>query len=450
MHSKLNRLCATLSTTLIVMGLAAPASAEVYSIYVGPKGSAAYETAKAKADDATVFAQRTLHKALGQAAELLQTGAHTASVFVAQGEYRGKAKQGIWVLPVIDNPEATLHLIGGCNDDFSARQPFAWVTGLVTAEGRNGALLQITKKSRLKELVVSGFLFDAAPSNSYDAKSNSLLKGSSRTYTLLSLSLIQTDHLVVDSNIFLNGAHGAFDPQVTPLSSESVVDVTNNCFLNTVKATSTQAVSFRGNTLAEINFRNNSFLLNWPYNPDATSSNVSAINLYHSDGCRTLNVEHNIFAYNPGGAMQHDWPEDRMPEVNISDNLFHMNSGLFKDGEAGGGVIVGKLGLNPKYLILDLETVEDDFDYTVDNNVVMDPEIPIALLDLDAADSYSVERKNTVLNDVRQLFGLNQDGGTVAIANYAPAMVYNAAVPPVPTAEAAKKYGFQTARLWQP
>ncbi|MEE8302506.1 MAG: hypothetical protein V3S24_08745 [Candidatus Tectomicrobia bacterium] len=430
--------------------VASPVLANDYVIYVAPKNTTAYENAGAKANDTTVFAQRTFHRALTQAADLLQSGSHTVTVVVAQGQYFGKAKQGIWVVPVIDNPEGTLRIVGGFNEDFSARQPFLWVSELITAEGRNGALIQITKKSRLKELVISGFLFDAAPSNKYDARTNSILKGQSRTYTLLSFSLLQTDHLVVDSNIFINGAHGALDPYITPLSPNTIVDITNNFFINTIKTTSTEATSFRGNTVLELNFRHNSFLLNWPYNPDATSSNVSAINLYHSGGCQTLNLEGNLFAYNPGGALQHDWPEDRMPEINLRDNLFHMNAALFGEGADNAGVIAGKFGLNPKYLILDLETVEDDFDYTVDGNVVMDPQIPIALADLQAADSYGVQRQNTIINDVRRLFGLNQDGGTVAIANYAPAMVYNPQVPPFPTVEAAKAYGVQPGVLWNP
>ncbi|MFQ5569888.1 MAG: hypothetical protein ACE5G0_09450 [Rhodothermales bacterium] len=437
---------------LLMLAVLVPptAQADSYVIYVAPKNTSAYEVAQQKADDTLIFAERTFHRALTKAASLLQSGPHTVTVVVAQGQYFGKAKQGIWVVPVIDNPEGTLRIVGGFNDDFTARQPFLWVSELITAEGRNGALLQITKKSRLKELVISGFMFDAAPSNAYDQKTNSILKGQSRTYPLVSFSLLHTDHLVVDSNIFINGAHGAFDPYIAPLTPEAVVDITNNFFINTIKTTSTQATSFRGNTVHEINFRHNSFLLNWPYNPDPTSSNVSAINLYHKEGCRQLNVEGNLFAYNPGGAMQHDWPEERMPGVNISNNLFHMNAGLFEDGADDAGVIAGKFGLNPKYLILDLETVEDDFGYTVDGNVVMDPKIPIALADLQAADSYGVQRKNTILNDIRRLFGLNQDGGTVAIANYAPALVYNPKVAPLPTVEAARAYGVQPAKLWKP
>ena len=82
-----------------------------------------------------LFAERTLHRALTRAAELLQSGEHTVKVFVAQGAYNGKAGQGTWVIPAIDNPAATLHILGGYNDDFSGRQPFSLLSVLVTAEG---------------------------------------------------------------------------------------------------------------------------------------------------------------------------------------------------------------------------------------------------------------------------------------------------------------------------
>ena len=111
----------------------------------------------------------------------------------------------MWVVPVIENPLATLHIIGGYNDDFSGRQPFALITELTTIYGRDGAILQFTKKSSLKELVVSGLLFDAAASNKYDQRSNSILKGQSRSYPLLSFSMLKTSHLVVADNIFMNG-----------------------------------------------------------------------------------------------------------------------------------------------------------------------------------------------------------------------------------------------------
>ncbi len=434
----------------LMTGLAPVCRPDTYVVYVAPRDSPASAVAKSKADGATVFAERRLHRALTKAAELLQSGPHTVNVLVAPGAYPGKIRAGVWVLPPINNPQGSLRLIGGFNDDFTGRQPFRRLSRLVTVEGRDGALLQISRKSALKQLVISGFVFDAAPSNKYDAKTNSLLKAQSRSYPLISFSQLKTSHLVVDSNIFLNGAHGAFDPYIAPLSPDTVVDISNNFFMNNIKTMTPAATAARGLIVKQIHLLHNSFLLSWPFNPDPTSSNVSAIELYHKDGCQQLTIESNIFAFNPGGAMQHDWPEDRMPALAIRNNLFYMNSALFKDGNAENGVFAGKFGTNPKYLLLDIETVEDDLDYDVEGNVSLDPKITIAMADLKAADSYSVERKDTVMNDIRRLFGLNQDGGTVAIANFAPALVFSTHALPLPAEQQAKAFGVQPNQLWKP
>ncbi len=98
--------------------------------------------------------------------------------------------------------------------------------------------------------------------------------------------------------------------------------------MNNIKTMTPAATAARGLIVKQINLLHNSFLLSWPFNPDPTSSNVSAIELYHKDGCQRLTIEGNIFAFNPGGAMQHDWPEDRMPDLAIRNNLFYMNSAL--------------------------------------------------------------------------------------------------------------------------
>ena len=86
----------------------------------------------------------------------------------------------------------------------------------------------------------------------------------------------------------------------------------------------------------------------------------------------------------------------------------------------------------------------------MEGNVSLDPKITIAMADLKAADSYSVQRKDTVMNDIRRLFGLNQDGGTVAIANFAPALVFSTHALPLPTEQQAKSFGVQPNQLWKP
>jgi len=428
----------------------APAMADNYLIYVAPRDTAAATAAGGKANGAAVFAEYSLQKALDKAGALLSApGTHSASLLVAGGDYAGKAGSGIWTVPPIKNAQGTLRIVGGYANDFASRQPFKNLSRLTTNMGRNQGILQLSKDSQLKEFVVSGLLFDAALSNKYDARTNSILKGSSRTVPLMNFGILRTDHLVIADNIFINGAHGAFDPYIAPVSADTVVDITNNFFINTIKTIQIGAgIGFKNNTVKEVNLRHNTFLLNRPYNPDTTSSNVSAVTLYHKDGARQLNIEDNIFAYNPGGAMQHDWKEDRMPGISLKRNLFFMNAGLFADGKADAGVFVGKFGPNAKYLIVGLNTAADDFGYTVADNVAFDPKIPIALLPLKSVDSASVERQNTVINDVRRIFGQNQDGGTVAIKNYAPAMAFDINTLPLPLEEKAKLYGVQTNALW--
>ena len=114
-----------------------------------------------------------------------------------------------------------------------------------------------------------------------------------------------------------------------------------------------------------------------------------------------------------------------MSDVTLQGNLFYMNGGLFGQGAQDAAVIAGKFGPSGVYRLIDLATMEDDLDYDGGGNVSMDPEINLAMAPLGAADSYGVERKNTVLNDIRRLFGLTQDGGTVAIANFAPKMAFD-------------------------
>lgn len=439
------RLIASLAL-LATMGTAAPTMAEDYVILVAGRDTPAAAYAETQANDQGVFFERRLFRALNRASEILgQGGAHTVSILVAAGQYPGQTGTGVWEIPSVQNAEGRLRILGGFNDDFSGRQPFGLLSELVTQEGRPGAFLTVGRRSELKQLVISGLMFDAAPSNKYDARSNSILKGTSRTYPLIAFQQLKVEHLVVADNIFLNGAHGAFDPAIGGVPG-SVVDIQNNLFLNTIKVMKPAAMS--GGQHVALNLRNNSFILNWPYNPDATSSNVGVLELYHSDGYRTLTIEDNLFAFNPGGAMQHDWAPDRMGDITIRNNLFHANGSLFSTSSPEEGVIVGKFGPNPTYLSLDLITIEDDLDYDVSGNVSMDPGISLAMAPLQAVDSDAVQRDETLINDVRRILGMNQSGGAVPIANYAPRMTYYEGVPVFPTNPDATRYGVQPQNLW--
>jgi hypothetical protein len=442
MMTRMNLLAAA-----VVLGVASTALADTFTIYVAARDSEAHKAAEKLVDEKSSFWFAKLPKAMQKAVDLLQGSNHQVRILMAQGQ-----EGGLYAMPNgLDASKATFHLLGGWCPDWKTRDPFQCPTEILAGEGRPQAFFSFGgNKTMFQELVISGFVLDAAPSNKYDAKTNSLLKGSSRTIPLLSLSQVVVNHLVIADNVFLNGAHRAFEVYHSPMSNETTVDIQNNFFLNNVIPLKFAPAGYKGFKTKAINFRNNSVILNWPFNPDKTSSDVGALTLYHKDCCTELNIEKNLFAYNPGGAMQHDWPESRMQKLRINENLFFLNATLFDNAKPEAGFFVGKFGPNPLYAVVNVGPgLQDDYSYEMKGNVVMDPKVPVALVDLQAADSSSVTAKKTVMNDVRGLFGLNKEGGTVAIANYAPRMGLDLKNLPFPAEEKARGYGVQAAQVFK-
>jgi hypothetical protein len=420
--------------------------AETYKIYVAERDSAAHKAAEALADGKTSFWVPKLAKGFEKAVELLNGTDNQVEVRVAQGQ-----QAGLWALPNgLPASKAKLWLLGGHCADWKKRDPFGCPTELLGGDSRPTALLGFGgNKTQLSELVISGFVFDTAQSNKYDARTNSLLKGSSRTVPLLALSQVVVGHLVISDNVFLNSAHRAFEVYHSPASNETTVDIDNNFFLNNIIPLKFEPAGYKGFKTKAIRFTHNSVILNWPFNPDRDSSNVGALELYHRDCCGEMVIEDNLFAYNPGGAMQHDWPVNRMGKLALRNNLFFMNATLFGDARPEAGVFTGKFGPNPKHQVIALGAhPEDDYPYQFEGNVSFDPKVPVALVDLQAADSSSVTAKKTVMNDVRGMFGANKEGGTVAIKNFAPRMGLDLEHLPFPAEPKAEKYGVQRNRAF--
>ncbi|MBL8923933.1 MAG: hypothetical protein JNJ54_34070 [Myxococcaceae bacterium] len=437
-----------LRSTLIALAIcASPAWAETFTIYVAARDSDAHKAAEKLVDDKTTFWFAKLAKAIPRAVELIDKSDATVRVYMAQGQ-----EAGLYVFGNgLNGQKAKLHILGGWCPDWKTRDPFQCPTELIASDGRPDGFFNFGgNKTQFDELVLSGFVFDAAPSNKYDAKTNSLLKGTSRTIPLIQLKQVVVNHLVISDNVFLNGAQRAFEVYHSPASNETVVDIQNNFFLNNIIPLKFAPALYKGNKTKVINFKNNSVILNWPYNPDPTSGNVGALELSHKDCCSELVIENNLFAFNPGGAMQHDWPEARMPKLRINNNLFFMNATLFGNDKPEAGFFTGKFGPNPSHQIINWGPgLVDDFGYEMKGNVVMDPKVPVALVDLQAADSSAVTAKKTVMNDLRGMFGINKEGGTVAIKNYAPRMGLDLKNLPVPAEEKAKAFGVQASLVYK-
>ena len=216
----------------LLLALAMPASASptpdrtwdpptnpTHLVIVAPRGTTAYANAQGIENGNTVFAERALWRGLNKAAELLNEGGErVVHVAIAEGVYEGQFDQGVWKVPKIENANGTLRIMGGYNEDFSGRQPFGLPVRLQTIYGRDGAILQFEERSDLRELVVSGLLLDAAPSNAYDQRTNSLKKGESRHEPLVTFGRMASERLILVDNIFMNGDRRAMNLTWAPAS----------------------------------------------------------------------------------------------------------------------------------------------------------------------------------------------------------------------------------------
>ncbi|MEO1479543.1 MAG: hypothetical protein AAFV01_13290, partial [Bacteroidota bacterium] len=102
-----------------------------------------------------------------------------------------------------------------------------------------------------------------------------------------------------------------------------------------------------------------------------------------------------------------------------------------EDASDDTGVLVGKFGPNPRYLIIDLYGVEDDTDYDGGGNVILDPDIPVDL-------AFYQESE------------MEEDWAEIYVDSYAPRMVLEPGNYPFPGEPEAQKFGVQSAEVYQP
>ncbi|MBL4615256.1 MAG: hypothetical protein JKY27_10345 [Magnetovibrio sp.] len=356
-------------------------------ILVGAKGSAAYDTAKARANKTTIFAAKSVTKAFKTAGQqIMACGDCTVNIKIAAGDYFGKAKTGHWLFPDVVAPGVRLRIVGGYDDSFTSRAPFQNQSRLITAQDRSRPVIQFAgRKHALKELYLSGLTFDVAPGNKYDSRNNSLLKGTSSLYPILAFGYLTTDRLVVAENIFLNGAHTVAQPLIRAMSNDAEILVRNNLIMNTVMAWRVNSPSGKL-MIKRYGFENNSFILNWPYNPDPGTSNPGTLEIGNKYAAKLVDITKNLFAYNAGGAIHAQWDDVKGPPVAITENLFWGNGALFAVLDPDMAAVVGKFNGSARYLPLSADDAED-FEWDVEDNAAFDPKLHVQVKPFLAAGS---------------------------------------------------------------
>ena len=404
------------------------------------EGRDACEDAAAAAGD-DVQCARHLTKAFMVASEAMAAGgAMTVTLKLAGGEYRGDMDGGNYAMPVFSNPQAHLVIEGGYDASFSARDPWGTPTQFLTTEARGGAYWTVGRNTKTASLTVDGILWDMQASNKYDAKSNSLQKGGSSTHKVIKFNYWELGALTFKNNVFLNAPHRVTETLVRAADANMTITWDNNIFLNNVIPLKLESARFR-NKPKLVTVKNNSFILNWSYNPDPTTGNPGSLDMGSRDAADEVVIENNLFYGNFGGAIQ--IAPDNAPTVSIKNNNFVGNGLLHGNAKPEASVVISvrNAGMNPLHGVDYIEDITDMTSGDGTGNVSVNPGLGIAMAtSVQTVDNASIKPGDTWENAVNRILGRNLDGGSVAIKDYAPKQMWNADAV-FPTQEAAKAYG---------
>jgi hypothetical protein len=400
--------------------------------------------AQASAEDLTISVapKEQLFRAFDRASEhLASCQMCVVTIKVVGSEQVGKAQVGQWVFPETIAPGATLRILGGYDEAFASRAPFAHPTVLVTSERRSGPVLEFQgKRTALKELHLSGFAIDVGAGNRYDATSGALQKGASSSWPILAFGSIAVERLIIADNVFVNAANGVAGPRINAASSASEIIVRNNVFLNNVYCWQVVGLP-RQPIVQRYLIEGNSFIRNHPYNPDATTSNPGTLEIGNKDSAGRVEIRQNLFAYNSGGAIFPQWDDTLGPPMAIAENLFYQNGALFENEGEGKGAIVGKFNGSANHGSFSPEEIEKDFSWDTRGNVVVDPQLALvpAPAQTERPDEEEPKEDSSGVEIVR-----NQ-----AVDTYAPRWAASLQELPFPQA-AAKPYGAAPSRVVTP
>jgi len=387
--------------TINIANISNVSASSYYEILVAPKKSDAYVNAKELSNESTIWAERKIHKAFKRASSLLtKCSSCNVTIKIASGVYEGFGRTGQWLFPETNAPKSNLYILGSYDDSFNERHPFDAPSMLKVTENRSKPVISFEgRKNAYNILKISGFLIDAAPGNSYDASTNSLLKGTSNSDKMIRFGSMELDRLLISDNIFLNAANGVSEPLVRAASKKSEIVISNNFFINNLFAWRVKS-AYGKNIFSKHIIKGNSFILNWPYNPDTSTALPGTLEIGNKNDVKHVIIKENLFAYNVGGAISPEWTDSRGPKVTMEKNLFFENGSLFGTKDSDNGVAVGKFNGAAVHSIYNIEDIEDDFEWTVLNNISADPNLRIAIPKLKSLqDKDESEEKNDEKSD---------------------------------------------------
>ncbi|MCB1049137.1 MAG: hypothetical protein H6510_08855 [Acidobacteria bacterium] len=267
------------------------------------------------------------------------------TLHLSAGQYHGKGGSGHWEIS-----QDGLTLLGGYNDDFSARNPFENITLLAFDNspenktkrfgGPDFKAIERADRKPIKGLVLDGLTFDGGNRNTYreDPQNPSMKLDSTPGDFLLHLKIAGGSKAVIRNCTFLNpGKSAAVMAQGEP---DSELLCSNNVFVNGVyHHMIVGRLSSKSPNRMKVQVENNSFLFSWQ-----VSANGEGVVVYPFTD---ISFKNNVFAFGDSSAIVNDRYEEMIDNrgtktkgvnktVRIDDNQFFMwKRGLYGWVEAG-------------------------------------------------------------------------------------------------------------------
>lgn len=236
-----------------------------------------------------------------QALEKCESG---DSIHVAEGEYFGKLKIGMWKIDT-----TFISLIGGYDKEFKERNPWTHPTLLYCPPDFKGTMrggYTVFGEGDHTGAVVDGFIFDKKTNNVYRANGDiDRDKSDAREHLWLFYPGV-----IIRNNVFLNGNGGALR-----VCNGAVIE--NNIFVNHMTKT---VVMSKGHTTAPSLIRNNTLLFSWEVKFGQGLGRNGHLLRLETD-VRAV-VDNNIFAFADNDAIQLALNPS---EVVLTNNVFSHN-----------------------------------------------------------------------------------------------------------------------------
>jgi len=236
-----------------------------------------------------------------QALEKMESGDF---IHVAEGDYFGKLKAGIWK---IDTTNITL--LGGYDASFKERNPWKHPTRLTCPpdyKGRRGGNT-IEGVDDHTGAVVDGFVFDKVANNQYTPEGDLLY---SRSDSADHIWFAKND-VVIRNNIFVNGAMGA-------IRAQSGQTIENNIFINHYQQTVHADRAFEGPFI----FRNNTVVFSWEVKFGEGHGRGGTL-LTVGSGFKSI-IDNNIFEFSDNDAVWIGTTNDAS-DIELTNNVFGHN-----------------------------------------------------------------------------------------------------------------------------